>query len=212
LLAVAAAATIGCGHRQERALRKASRDLSKAVARNDPAEIRAMVVPGQRAVVDAEAMVDGANKKRWTKALRKPTDVQPRAIVFVAPDVPVEVVLTEQGWRFAEDPTDWYAQDTPRHALRALVMASRHERWDVMVDLAPKRYRIGLSGDDLREAWTQGEQAEVLAQAVEAIAQHLADPISADAHEAVLEIAPTHIVRLEREGDRWVVVDFVPQT
>lgn len=210
--AVALTMVGACAHREERALRRASRDLSKAVARNDAAEVRAMVVPGGRAVLDTNAMLSGTQKKRWASALRKPVEVQPRALIFVAPDQPVEVVLTPQGWRFAEDPTDLYAQDTPRHALRALVLASRHRRWDVLVDLAPKRYRLGLSAQDLERAWTEGEHAEVLAQAVEAIAQHLADAILADAHEAVLEIEPSHVVRLEREGDRWVVVDFVPQT
>jgi hypothetical protein len=202
----------GCAHRQERALRRASRDLSKSVARGDAEGVRSAVVPGGRAVVDTRAMLSGAQKKRWSKALRRPLEAEPRALVFVAPDQPIEVVLTPEGWRFAEDPTDVYAQDSPRHALRALVLASRHHRWDVLVDLAPKRYRIGLSADDLERAWTEGEHAEVLAQSVEAIAQHLSDPIVADAHEAVLEIDPSHVVRLEREGDRWVVVDFVPQT
>ena len=72
--------------------------------------------------------------------------------------------------------------------------------------------RDRLSQDDLREAWTKGEHAAVLRAARDRVAEHLADPIVADAHEAVLEIAPGHVARLEREGDRWVIVDFLPES
>jgi hypothetical protein len=205
-----AALALGCGHQPTRSLDRASRRLANAVGKGDPAGIRANVVPGARAQVDVDALV--ANKKKWQKALKDADPVQPEAIVFVAPDLPVRAVLTDDGWRFAEDPTDIYAQNTPRQALRALVLASRFERWDVLVALAPKRYRMGLSADDLREAWSKGEHAEVLRATRDRVAEHLADPIVADAHEAVLEIAPGHVARLEREGDRWVVVDFLPES
>jgi hypothetical protein len=39
-------------------------------------------------------------------------------------------------------------------------------------------------------------------------AQHLADPIVSDAHEAMLELGDGEAAHLEREGSRWVVVDF----
>jgi hypothetical protein len=205
-------ALLGCAHRATRELDRASRALGKAVGQGEAGKIRASVVPGARGQIDTNAMLAGGAKRQWQKALAKPEQVQPEAIVFVAPDVPVRVVWTEGAWRFAEDPTDIYAQDTPRQALRALVLASRFERWDVLIALAPKRYRMGLSPDDLRDAWGKGEHAEVLRAARDRIAEHLADPIVADAHEAVLEIAPGHVARLEREGDRWVIVDFLPES
>jgi hypothetical protein len=201
---------LGCGHQATRSLDRASNRLANAVGKGEAGEIRQSIVPGARGQVDVDAMIAG--KKKWQKALSHAEPVQPEAIVFVAPDVPVRVVLTDSGWRFAEDPTDIYAQNTPRQALRALVLASRFERWDVLVALAPKRYRMGLSADDLREAWSKGEHADVLRAARDRVAEHLADPIVADAHEAVLEIAPGHVARLEREGDRWVVVDFLPES
>jgi hypothetical protein len=204
------AASLGCGYQATRSLDRASHRLGTAVGKGNAADIRANVVPGARAQIDVDALVAG--KKKWQKSLKDPDAVQPEAIVFVAPDLPVRVVLTDDGWRFAEDPTDIYAQNTPRQALRALVLASRFERWDVLVALAPKRYRMGLSADDLRDAWSKGEHAAVLRAARDRVAEHLADPIVADAHEAVLEIAPGHVARLEREGDRWVVVDFLPES
>ena len=201
----------GCaGSKHARELDKASRDLGRAVGRADAGAIRGSVVPGARGQVDLGAVIKA--KRKWSKALKKPEEIQAEAIVMLAPDLPVRAVLTSAGWRFAEDPTDIYAQGTPRQALRALVLASRHERWDVLIQLAPKRYRMGLSAEDLRTAWTEGEHAEVLSEARDAVAGHLADPIVADAHEAVLEIGPGHVARLEREGDLWVVVDFLPET
>ncbi len=162
-----------------------------------------------RAHLDSEAVVGDSARGPWKEALKKPRAIEPSAVVFLAPDYPVDVVETEYGWRFAEDPTDVYNRDTPRHALRALVWATRAQRWDVVLELAPKRYRMGLSEDDLRIAWTEGEYADVLTHAREAVASHLADAIVADAHEARLVVGPGHMVHLEREGDQWVIVDFL---
>ena len=162
-----------------------------------------------RARLDSDALLDEGARGRWKAALKEPEAVEPSAVVFLSPEFPVEVVQTAHGWRFGEDPTNVYAHDTPRHALRALVWATRAQRWDVVLELAPKRYRMGLSEDDLRIAWTEGEYADVLIAARDAVAAHLADAIVADTHEATLVVGPGHIVHLEREGDQWVIVDFL---
>lgn len=198
----------GCGHRQERRLTKASRELARAVRGGGVAAVRARLVPGSRAAANVESMLAGTAKKSWSHALRKPQEVLPRALVFVEPARPVTVLWTEGGWRFAEDPTDLYAQDTPRRALEALVRASQGQRWDVLLRLAPQRYRTGLSVEDLRAAWTDGEHAAVLHRATQRLSAALAGPIVADGHEAALDVGDGHMARLEREGDRWVVVDF----
>lgn len=209
LALVAAAAGLGaCAPRQGRALRSAAHDLSRAVARSDVEAIRGQVVTGSRGRVDVDAMITGTARRSWAKALDEPTAVVPEAVIFLGPEQPVRVVWTEDGWRFAEDPTDVYAQRTPRQALRALVRATRAERWDVLLRLAPRRYRLGLSEDDLRRAWTEGEQGQALRAARDRLAAHLADPIAADADEAMLDLGQGHVARLEREGDRWVVVEF----
>jgi hypothetical protein len=199
---------LGCGHREARSLRQASRSLGKAVGRGDTAAVRGSVAPGASGAVDIEGMTTGTARRAWSKTLGKPSEVVPEAIVFVAPDQPVRAIWTDEGWRFAEDPTDIYAQATPRQALRALVLASRNRRWDVLVRLAPRRYRIGLAEEDLERAWTTGESAQALTESRDRLARHLADPIVADAHEAVLDMGDGRFARLEREHDRWVVVDF----
>lgn len=201
--------SLGCSHDSSRALRRSSARLGRSVGRGDASAVSATAAPGMRAHLDAEAVVRDPARGPWKAALKTPRAIEPSAVVFLAPDYPIDVVETEHGWRFAEDPTDVYNRDTPRHAVRALVWATRAQRWDVVLSLAPKRYRMGLSEDDLRIAWTEGEYADVLSTARDAVASHLADAIVADAHEATLVVGPGHRVHLEREGDQWVIVDFL---
>lgn len=208
-VAVWAVLVVGCGHDASRDLGRASARLGRAVGRGDSAAVVATAAPGMRARLDTQAVVAEGARESWKAALKKPRAVEPSAIVFLAPDYPIEVVQTGHGWRFAADPTAVYVHDTPRHALRALVWATRAQRWDVVLELAPKRYRMGLSEDDLRIAWTEGEYADVLTHARDVVATHLGDPIVADAHEATLVVGTGHRVHLEREGDQWVIVDFL---
>ncbi|MEM9463715.1 MAG: hypothetical protein AAGF11_56780 [Myxococcota bacterium] len=200
--------SLGCAPRQSRALHKAADGLSRAVARQDAEQIREHVIAGARAQVDVAALLAPEARRPWAKALDDPEQVRPEAIVFLGPERPVRVVWTDEGWRFAEDPTDVYAHQTPRQALRALVRATRASRWDVVLTLAPRRYRLGLSAEDLRRAWTEGEHAEALRASRDRLASHLADPIVADDDEASLDMGQGYVARLEREGDRWVVVEF----
>lgn len=165
-------------------------------------------MPGARSDLDLDAMLVGTARRSWTKALDDPQEIRPEAVIFLGPEHPVRVVLTADGWRFAEDPTDVYAQHSPRNALRALVRATRMQRWDVLLRLAPRRYRLGLAEEDLQKAWTEGEHGEALRAARDRLAKHLADPISADADVAALDMGQGHVARLEREGSRWVVVEF----
>lgn len=198
-----------CATSSQRQLKRASRDVAKSVGKGDAKAVHARVIPGVRNLVNyGEILGTDERRKKSRRQLEKPNSVQPTAVLFLANDLPIDVVETENGWVFGEDPTNVYSQATPRAALRALVRASRSQRWDVLVRLAPERYRIGLSEEKLALAWTEGEYASQLAEARDRLALHLADPITADAHEAVLDLGDNQRVYLEREGDRWVVVDF----
>src|SRR5690606_26599379 len=136
----------------------------------------------------AAILADKQQRASWARGLARPDHVRPGATLFVAPDQPLAVVWTGQAWVFAEDPTLLYDQSSPRAALRSLIRASVSQRWDVLLALAPERYRLGLSEDDLRRAWTEGEYASALQAARERLRQHLAEPIVHDAHEAVLDL------------------------
>lgn len=199
----------GCGRRELRELTRASDDIATAIRRGDARAVSERVVVGARNRVDYPAILrDKATRTAWARQLGKPAAVRPSATMFVAADQPVDTVWTGQAWAFAEDPTLSFDQSTPRAALRSLVRASRLQRWDVLLGLAPERYRLGLAEDDLRRAWTEGEYAAALRTSRDRLAEHLGDPIVADAHEAVLELGDGEAAHLEREGSRWVVVDF----
>ena len=198
-----------CAQRDVRGLARASEAAAGAVRRGDAKALASHVLVGARARVDYAAILgDKAARQGWAKTLKKPAEIRPRAVVFFAADSPIDVRWTPRGWVFGEDPTLVYDQSTPRAALRSLVRASLQRRWDVLLSLAPERYRLGLSEDDLRTAWTEGEHADALQTARDRLTGRLGDPIVADAHEAVLDLGNAEVARLEREGSRWVVVDF----
>lgn len=206
---LAALVLLGCAQREGRSLANASDDVATAVRRGDREALAQQVLVGARGRIDYAAVLsDRASRQHWAKTLRAPKETRPTAVLFLAADQPVDARWTSEGWVFAEDPTLVYDQSTPRAALRSLVRASLQRRWDVLLGLAPERYRLGLSDDDLRRAWTEGEYAAALQAARDRLQAHLGEPILADTHEAVLDLKNGEFARLEREGSRWVVVDF----
>ena len=193
-----------CAPRQVRELRRASERLDRAVRQGDAAGLAEGVIPALRPRVDVGAL-QGSGR---SKGLGAPVEIRPEALLFVAPDRPIQAQWTDHGWRLAEDPLALFDQSSPRAALRALVRATREGRWDVLLGLAPERYRIGLSEDDLRRAWTEGEGAAALIRARDRLGERLEGPIWADAQEAAMDLGEGLVARLEREGARWVVVEF----
>jgi len=189
------------------AVAQRSTKLSRAVRRGDVEDVRAMLLPGTAATVDMQALVTESGRKQRAKRLRA-DEVHLEATILLADGRPARLVRGARGWFFAEDPTDVYRQDTPEHAVAALVWASRRGRWDVIVGLAPRRYRVGLSEAKLEAAWTEGDGAAELRAARDRVAAHLGDPIPRDAHEARLDLGDGRVLRLEREAGTWVIVDF----
>ncbi|MBX7081831.1 MAG: hypothetical protein K1X88_21685 [Nannocystaceae bacterium] len=207
LAVVALALLAACARSQQQQVGAASQRLARAVRRGDDARTVEAVLPGARGTLDRAALL-GPNKRAWARRLARPRAVLGEADVLLAEGLSLRVVSTPQGWRLGADPTDLYAQDTPEAAIAALVRASRRGRWDVLLRLAPRRYRVGLSAEDLQAAWTEGEQAAQLAAARDRLAAHVGDPVPHDDHEARLELGGGHAVRLEREDGAWVIVDF----
>ncbi|HFE46247.1 MAG TPA: hypothetical protein ENJ18_12250 [Nannocystis exedens] len=205
---VLALSAVACASKQHRALGDASEHLAREIRRADREGVGEYIAPSIRARVDMERLVAKPERGIWAKALAKPLEVRLEATLFIGPDRPVEITRGEEGWVFAEDPFVRWDQSSPRAALRTLVRASDEMRWDVLLELAPLRYRMGLAAQDLRLAWTEGEHAEALQAARDRLREHLADPIRTDSHEAALDLGSGEVVRLEREGSRWVIVDF----
>ncbi|MBK8237491.1 MAG: hypothetical protein IPK74_18265 [Deltaproteobacteria bacterium] len=206
-LVLAAALLSACAGAARREVAAQSRSVSRAVHRGDARATHAHVLPAAQPWVD-DATLLGAQRRAWAKRLRRPVEITPRAGVLLTPELAAEASWTKDGWRFDADPSAAYAQDTPEHAIAALVRASRAGRWDVLLRLAPRRYRVGLSAEDLAAAWTEGEQAAALREARDRLARVIGDPVPHDDHDARLDLGDGHIVRLEREDGGWVVVDF----
>jgi hypothetical protein len=207
-LAVALIASSACSGGDAR-LKRSSRQLAKAIDAGDEDALEASVLAGQRGRLDRERLLRADGRQELADELAEPIAIEGWARMRMGEGEVIDVRATEGGrWSFASDPTDFYGQSTPRETLRSFVRASRLGRWDVLLRLAPRRYRMGLSEDDLRHAWTDGEEAALLAERRDRLAQSLDRAIRADAHQAIMAIGNRQFARLERERDRWVVVDF----
>ena len=179
-----------------RKLHKASQQLAKAVEDGDRAAVDASILPGRRSQLDQAVLLDDETKRNaWADALARPTSVRPEGVMQVEEDRFVDIVWTDDGWRFRSDPNDAYPQSTPREALGSLVRASRNARWDVMLNLAPRRYRVGLSVEEIESAWTEGDYGQALRESRDRLAEHLSDPIMSDAHHALLNLGEGHFAR-----------------
>lgn len=198
-----------CASSSARAVKRDARALGRAVGHGDVTAIEGALISPQQ--IDTAALLKGRERRKWSKRLAQPLEVHPYAWMRVPVVGVLRVEQTDDGWRLTEDPTQLYRQSTPRQALRAFVLATQMQRWDVLVGLAPAQFRMGLTPQDLERAWTEGDYAQVLRAARDEVAAHLWMPIDEDAHDAVLTISEHHVVRLEREGDRWVVADFMPR-
>lgn len=199
----------GCGTvHGARPVRVAQSKLAAAVAKGRTRQAAEHVLPAQRAWVHWDAVMDPERRAGTARDLRGGRPVEMRTTIWLGAELPARAVRTDEGWRFAEDPTQLFSANTPRGALRALVWASRAGRYDVLVSLAPRRYRIGLSAEQLEAAWTKGPLAADLRARRDRLAEHLGDPLVQDDHGALLDMGDAGRVHLEREGTRWVVVDF----
>jgi hypothetical protein len=200
-------AATACGHGSQ-GVRRTSAGLGRAIGRGDVAAIEKRTIPAARAGVDTAMLVDKSARRDHAKRLRRAREVQLEATAVLSDGRVLRLEKHRGRWYLADDPSDLYRQDTPSRALAALVLATQRGRWDVVLQLAPRRYRVGLSAAQLEEAWTTGDGAAELRRARDRLARHLGDPIAEDAHEAVLDLGDGHVARLEREAGVWVVVDF----
>jgi hypothetical protein len=210
-LVIVALAAVACAAAPSRsALRREAQQLAKAQAQGSQERMLEKVWPPLRARVAASSRrgpEPAPERGRGRGRGPKPVLIE-RATVVLGPGEAVEAVCEGKAWGFREDPLAWDRRDTPRAALRALVVASRLGRWDVLLALAPRRYRLGLSEADLERAWGTGPQGDALRAARDRVARALPGPIEADADEATLRLEGGSRAQLEREGANWVVVDF----
>lgn len=184
--------------------------LRDALARRDATAAYALMSSGYRArvpfdrfravVEDGGAELDDA--MAVLSAVDGPTEIEAHAHLADGTDV---VLRSEDGTFHVEtDVVDYYAQDTPRSALRSFVRAADHRRFDVLLRLLPRADREALTAEQLAERWASDR--ERMERIVGALRLALEAPIEISGDRATLIGSGAHATFV-LEGDRWVVRD-----
>jgi hypothetical protein len=139
---------------------------------------------------DARALRESAD--RWTG----------RATVSLPGDERVALTREGGGWRLDAPPLDPYGQTSPRAALRAFVRAVENRRYDVLLRLAPARFRASLSTDKLRAFW-EGPAGPQNRAFLRELRLNLYARIAEEGEEAFMTYGSGRQVRFVREEGLW---------
>ena len=90
----------------------------------------------------------------------------------------------------------------------AAAEATPVEEWEIVAGFAPRRFREDLTPEAVRQAWTDGPESAALRKARDLLEAGLEGPLFMDAHSATLVLSGDRAAHLEREGARWLLVDF----
>jgi hypothetical protein len=116
----------------------------------------------------------------------------------------VALVREESQWRIEGEVFDPWGQASPRVALRTFMRALDERRYDILLRLAPNRYRGELSADKLRQYWEEerkDERLPLLARLRAAVSA----PIVETGDEAHMPYGPEMEARFVREDGRWKI-------
>jgi hypothetical protein len=125
-----------------------------------------------------------------------------RVAITLEADRRVKLVRENGAWRLEQLPVDPFAQDTPRAALRAFIAALEAGRYDVLVELAPARYRAQLTPEKLRSFW-HDLGAERAAALLRDLRRALDERIVEEGDEAFVVYGRGRQVRFVREEGLW---------
>jgi len=135
------------------------------------------------------------------------------------------VTLLQEGGQWRLDPAalDFYSQRTPQTALRAFVRALERQRWEVLLDLAPRAELARLeamaresdagartAADVLRAHWAGTEAAstqQTLTRLRDALERGRAVEVIGDRATMRYGVGLQHAARLVREEGLWRVED-----
>ena len=131
--------------------------------------------------------------------------VAPRVDVQLGQGEALSLVLEAGRWRIDGPVPEPWGQRTPRAALRTFVRALGERRYDVVLRLVPRRHRVDLTADKLRQYWeAHQEETRALLARLQAA---LAAPIVESGDEAHMPYGPEHEVVFVREDGVWRIED-----
>jgi hypothetical protein len=125
-----------------------------------------------------------------------------RVTVAVPGDERVSLSREGGSWRLDGPPLDPYGQATPRAALRSFVRAVESKRYDVLVRLAPARFRSTITPEKLRAFWEGAAGAPERAFLRE-LRLNLYARIAEEGDEAFMTYGTGRQVRFVREDGLW---------
>ena len=146
---------------------------------------------------------DAAELTADARALRESVDRWAgRATVSLPGDERVALTREGGGWRLDAPPLDPYGQTSPRAALRAFVRAVENRRYDVLLRLAPARFRASISADKLRAFW-EGPAGPQNRAFLRELRLNLYARIAEEGEEAFMTYGSGRQVRFVREEGLW---------
>lgn len=109
------------------------------------------------------------------------------------------------GFRVVDPLTRFYAQSSPREALKSFIRAVERQRWDVLLALMPRRERAGLDARQLRESLEPAR--EELSRLVALLASEQNNPIEVVGDRATMPYGESFTARFLREDGLWKIED-----
>jgi hypothetical protein len=119
----------------------------------------------------------------------------------------LQLVLENGKWRVDAATIDFYAQDTPRHAIQGFVRAVERRRYDVVLRYVPDAHREGLDAAKLQAAW-EGNEKDEIQQVVSALKQALPTATIEETGERATMAYGAGSMQLVREHGLWKIENF----
>ena len=132
-------------------------------------------------------------------------DVEAR---FLYDDLQDELRLVQEGgsWKIANDPLDFYPQDTPGHTLRSFVRAVELKRYDVVLRFVPNEWRKQMTEAKVRDQF-EGTKKDEVQEMLRRLVAHIDNPIQQDGDEARMPYGERSEVKFVREEGLWKISD-----
>jgi hypothetical protein len=146
---------------------------------------------------------DAAELTEDARVLRASADRWGARVSMALPaDERAALVREGGGWRLEAPPLDPYGQGTPRAALRSFVRAVDSRRYDVLVRLAPSRFRVNVTSENLRAFW-EGPASAANRAFLRELRLNLGARIAEEGEEAFMTYGSGRQVRFIREEGLW---------